>query len=163
MLKANVQSLAAQTDPDYEQIFIIDERGEGLHAANKALALAEPEGKYVLILDDDDMLTDPQAIEALKEATVGDPALCFFKADHTDFLGVLPNSMVWGKRPIHGHVGSCDFITRRDWWARFIHFFGQPNSGDYAYLKAMWDQAPPTVWLDRQLAAVQRISWGQPE
>lgn len=163
MLKANVQSLAEQSDPDYEQIFVIDETGEGLHAANQALALAEPEGEYVLILDDDDMLTDRDAIAVLKDAvTPEDPAILFFKAHHAE-LGTLPSPAMWGRRPIRCHVGSCDFITRRDWWERHIEAFGAPHQGDFEFLKAMWMDAPRAEWLDRRLAAVQRISKGRPE
>lgn len=162
-LEANVQSLREQTDADYEHVLIVDETGVGLHKANQAVATVEPRGEYVLILDDDDKLTEPEAIALLKEAvTPDDPALLFFKADH-DKLGVLPDGVVWGKRPIHGRVGSCDFITRRDVWERHIAAFGAPHSGDYHYLKSVWSDAPSVAWLDRQLAAVQRISNGRPE
>jgi glycosyltransferase involved in cell wall biosynthesis len=153
-----------QTVTDYEQILIIDEVGNGLHAANMALADAYPSGDYVLILDDDDYLTDTEAVETLKWYTEqeGRPDLVFFKADH-DHLGVLPDRFVWGKKPIHGRVGSCDFITRRDVWERRITAFGSPHSGDYSFLKTVWLDNPCVAWLDRQMAAVQRISNGRAE
>ena len=162
-LQANVESLKSQTDPDYEQVFLVDEKGVGVGGANRALALAEPRGEYVLVLDDDDMLSDTGAITALKEAVaVDDPHLVIFKADH-DKLGILPHSNVWKNRPQCGYIGSCDFITRRDWWDRHIGAFGKPSQGDCAFLKRMWSHDPRVVWLDRQLAAVQRISNGRPE
>ena len=162
MLEANKASLEAQTDPDYEHIFLVDDEGAGMLEANRRLAKANPKGEYVLVLDDDDRLADPEAIAALKEAaTPDDPALVIFRADHAS-RGILPDSRVWQKRPAHGHIGSCDFITRRDWWERHIHAFGAPEGGDYRFLWAMWMDMPTVVWLDRQLAAVQRISRGAP-
>lgn len=164
LLENNQASLRAQTVSDYEQILIIDEVGRGVHAANMALANAYPTGEYVLCLDDDDRLIDPEAIATLKcfVESKGRPSLVFFKADHAA-LGTLPDPIVWQKRPIHGYVGSCDFISRRDVWERHIVSFGTPASGDYHYLKSVWLENPCVAWLDRKLAGVQRISKGRPE
>ena len=162
LLRANQHSLRQQTDPDYEQLFIVDDVGRGLPWANRALQTATPSGDYVLVLDDDDMLADPEAIEVLKEATADNPELVIFKTDHAK-LGVLPNDLIWGKRPLLGLIGSCSFISRRDVWEQHIHNFGKDAAGDFAYLKAVWFNRPNVVWLDRQLAAVQRISHGAPE
>lgn len=164
MLAINQESLARQTDQDYEQILLIDDEGLGLHAANKRLAEAEPAGDYVLILDDDDMLSEPEAIERLKEAAVDDPEMVFFHADH-DWLGVLPSRIVWkAQRPLKCHIGSCDFITRRDVWGRHIEAFGAPECGDFEFLKSIWMAGrPDAVWIDDILAGVQRIGHGRPE
>lgn len=162
MLARNVASLEAQTVADYEQVLLVDEVGRGLHLANMALAEPEPRGDYVLVLDDDDMLVDDEAIAALKEAAADLPDLIVFRAEHAH-LGTLPRPTVWGKGPVLGHIGSCDFITRVDWWERHIDTFGAPKCGDFRFLESMWKEGPRVVWLDRVLAAVQRISGGQPE
>ena len=164
-LENNQASLRAQTVTNYEQLLIIDDIGRGIHAANMALADAYPAGDYVLVLDDDDVITDPEMIETLQWYTEqeGRPGLVFFKADH-DHLGILPDGLVWGRRPIHGRVGSCDFISRRDIWEKYIAAFGAPHSGDYTYLKTVWlTERPCVAWLDRQMTAVQRISNGRAE
>jgi len=161
MLEVNRHSLAAQTSQDYKQVFIVDNFGRGVGAANRALQTAPIIGEYVLILDDDDMLTSSRAIELMKIAAVDNPAIVIFKVDH-DYLGILPDDLIWGKRPVKGHIGSCSFITRRDIWQRFIHRFGVDEGGDYAFLNAMWAEHPSVVWLDELLAGVQRISKGQP-
>lgn len=162
MLRINQRSLRQQTDPDYEQLLIVDDVGRGVAWANRVLAGVKPSGEYVMVLDDDDLLDDPKAIEALKEATADNPELVIFKTDHAK-LGVLPNDLIWGKRPLLGLIGSCSFISRRDVWEQHINSFGKDAAGDYAYLKAVWFNRPNVVWLDRQLAAVQRISYGAPE
>ena len=161
MLAANKHSLAAQNDPDYEQLFIVDDVGRGVGWANRALRTAEPTGDYVMVLDDDDLLSDHNAIVEMKEAAAERPDLVIFKCHHGP-LGVLPDSLVWERRPLKGHIGSCSFISRLDIWQDNIHRFGVDEGGDYAYLHALWAIRPRVVWLDRQLAAVQRISKGQP-
>jgi glycosyltransferase involved in cell wall biosynthesis len=161
MLAKNIASLEAQTDPDYEQLFIVDDEGQGIGWANRSLIMVEPVGDYVMVLDDDDMLENPQAIELMKEATIDRPAMLIFKAKH-DGLGILPSPAIWGKRPLKGHIGSCDFISRRDVWEKHINRFGVDEGGDYAYLHAVWMDRPEVVWLDEVLASVQRISHGAP-
>jgi glycosyltransferase involved in cell wall biosynthesis len=171
MLANNVASLEAQTDPDYEHLFIVDDEGQGIGWANRALGMVEPAGDYVLVLDDDDMLISDRAIELMKDAaikiqrtgrpTIEPPDLLIFKAEHGD-LGTLPSKAIWGKRPLKGHIGSCDFISRRDVWEKHIHRFGVDEGGDYAYLHAVWMDTPDVRWLDEVLASVQRISHGEP-
>lgn len=163
MLAKNKRSVSSQTDKDYEHLFIVDEEGAGLLAANRALATARPGGEYVLVLDDDNRITDTRMIEALKEAAIDRPALVFFKSDHSPTFGTMPHDVVWGKEPKRGHVDSANFITRRDWWERHIEAFGVRLEGDYEFLAAMWKEKPDVAWLDRQMIAVQRISKGKPE
>jgi cellulose synthase/poly-beta-1,6-N-acetylglucosamine synthase-like glycosyltransferase len=150
-----------ETDMDYEQLFITDEEGKGIGWANRSLVMVEPVGDYVMVLDDDDMLSNDQAIELLKEAAIDQPELIIFRATHNG-LGTLPSNAIWGKRPLKGHIGSCDFISRRDVWEKYIHCFGVDEGGDYAYLHAVWMDRPRVYWLDEVLASVQRISHGAP-
>jgi len=164
MLADNTASLARQTDRDFEQLFMIDEEGMGIGDANRILMVADPDGDYVLVLDDDDWLINDRAIELLKGATIESPDIVIFKADHKG-LGILPSKSAWEKRPIKGHIGSCDFITRRDVWDKHIEAFGVDEGGDYAFLKAIWEDKPVVIWLDELLAGIQRQgrSNGEPE
>lgn len=161
MLANNKKSLANQTSQDYKQVFLVDRIGRGVGAANRALKTAPIVGEYVLVLDDDDMLIHDRAIELLKQAAADSPALVIFKADH-DYMGILPDDLVWERRPLRGHIGSCSFITRRDVWERHIHRYGIDEAGDYAFLHSVWMDRPRVVWLDEVFAGVQRISKGRP-
>ena len=154
MLRINRDSIVDQTDRDFEQLFVHDMIGRGIGWANRELATFHPIGDYVLVLDDDDILTEPRAVEYLKEATADNPDIVIFKGDHAD-LGILPSKAIWGKRPLKGHIGSCDFISHRDIWKKHITAFGVDEGGDYAYLKALWQDKPVVVWLDKQLTGVQ--------
>jgi glycosyltransferase involved in cell wall biosynthesis len=162
MLQKNIDSLAAQTCQDFEHILIRDDEGRGVAWANGQLQHADLNGQYVLVLDDDDKLADPTAVEKLKEATADNPGLVIFKADHAG-LGILPSPKAWKNQPVGGHIGSCDFITRSDLWREHIEAFDMPEAGDFYFLRSMWLDEPDVVWLDEQLAAVQRISRGRAE
>ena len=164
MLANNTASLARQTDRDFEQIFLIDDEGMGIGDANRVLMVAEPTGDYVMVLDDDDWMINDRAVELLREATIESPDMVIFKADHKG-LGILPSKAIWEKRPLKGHIGSCDFITRRDVWEKYIHRFGVDEGGDYAFLHAVWMDSPVVIWLDELLAGIQRPerSNGAPE
>lgn len=162
MLQKNIDSLLVQTCQDFEHVLIQDNEGRGVGWANEQLQHTSPKGDYVLILDDDDRLIDETAVEKLKAAVNGQPDIVIFKADHAG-LGVLPSPKVWEKSPMGGHIGSCDFITRRDLWRQHIPAFAQPTCGDIAFLRSMWHEEIAAVWLNEQLAAVQRISRGRGE
>ena len=155
MFRQNVLSLAAQTDQDFEQIFIVDKIGYGIGGANRALATVEPTGDYVLVLDDDDIISEPRAIECLKEATTENPDIVIFKGDFHN-LGVLPDEVVWGKRPLLGHIGSCSFVVSNDVWKKHVAAWGSSGDdcGDYEFLKELWQGKPQVVWLDKLLVAI---------
>lgn len=163
MLAKNKASLKAQTDRDFEHLFIRDDKGRGVGWANGEIAKAEPTGEYVLVLDDDDMMLNHRAIAILKLATLDAPGMVIFKADHKE-LGILPSKAVWQSRPMQGQIGSISFISRLDIWKRHAKAYGVPKAGDYNYLHAAWpDVKDHVVWLNELLTGVQRISWGQPE
>ena len=163
-LKANVASVANQTDQDYEHLFIVDDVGRGMEWANRALATATPAGDYVLVLDDDDILSEPRAIEYLKEAAVDKPDVIIFRGDFGEVLGILPDAVVWGNRPIKGHIGSAAFATSRDVWEKHVTSYGAKEGGDYEYLKALWQDKPAVVWLDKLITTLPTgQSWGAPE
>jgi len=162
MLAKNIDSLKAQTDQGYQHILLEDDEGRGLEYANSMLQWADPEGEYVLILDDDDMLIDDEAIAKLRDVVYDRPDVVMFRAEHA-WLGTLPSARVWQREPIQGHIGSCDFIVRRDVWLEHIKAFAQPRCGDYHFIRSVWDSDPDVEWLPDVLAGVQRISGGAPE
>ena len=66
MLAANVRSLQTQTDQDFTQAVLRDAVGMGIAAANAQLAHYTPTGRYVWVLDDDDICVYPSLVEDLK-------------------------------------------------------------------------------------------------
>ena len=166
LLARNVASLEAQTDPDYEQLFIVDEIGRGIPWANQALATAEPIGDYVLVLDDDDILRLPQAIDNLKGAAIDSPDIILFKVSSYN-LGILPPLGLWGKRPQMGQITTSNFISRNDIWKKHVGSFNAGNNddfGDYMYISAVWEDVSSIFWLDRILVSTpEGRRFGAPE
>ena len=165
MLANNRQSLADQTSQDFEQIFIVDTVGYGVSWANKQFYRHrdEPTGDYILMLDDDDMLTNNDAIKLLKAATADKPDLVMCRFD-CGSNSVLPSEAMWASQwPKITHVGTPCFITRRDIWYENIEHFGQPRAGDYNFLAEIWPDLGSIEWLDVVIGKVQRVSYGAPE
>jgi len=171
LLERNTASLHAQSDPDYSQVTLVDELGSGFERANELLAMAAPmvTGRYVLILDDDDVMEAADGIAALKAAVVdnigahpgtyGPPAI-IFRGRHAD-LGVLPVRS-WQARPQVGDIGSFDFILRADVYREFARARGaSAYAQDHALIEAVYDRhAPEIVWLDKVICAADRRRMG---
>jgi glycosyltransferase involved in cell wall biosynthesis len=165
MLEKNMLSLRMQTNQDFEQLFLKDEAGYGIGWANKQFYRHrnEPKGDYIYMLDDDDMLTDPEAIETMYSISIDDPELIMFKFDCGPW-GILPTDEMWAAQwPKVTHVGTPCFVTRRDIWHQYIREFGAPTAGDYHFLRAMWPDLSDVVWADRVIGRIQKGSRGAPE
>ena len=171
LYERHLQSLLAQTDRNFEQVLIVDETGNGLRWANEQFAVhaGRVTGDYVLLLDDDDVLAEPDAVAALRAAvrvtTLQEtaPDIVMFRCDCGPGVGILPDGVAWQKRPVLGHVGGSCFIVRNEVWQRHIGMFAQPSGGDYHFLEALWRDEYAKTWLDRVLVRVQQTGQGRPE
>ncbi|GAH84870.1 unnamed protein product, partial [marine sediment metagenome] len=73
MLKICIKSVKAQTSDDYIHILHRDDNtkeGYGVPNANRSLIKVNPiNARYVMILDDDNMLIDPNFVEIFAKVT----------------------------------------------------------------------------------------------
>lgn len=168
MLRANILSVANQTDRDWEHIFIADDEGHGLLWANQSLYhnRHRVRGRYVLILDDDNCLAYNGLVEDLKKLMMmfeRSPVIIMVKEDQ--ILRTLPDN--WREYPMFGHIDTGCFIIRNKIWQRYIELFGQPNGGDYAFISALFAMVDSNGWLvnwfDKVAVRVQKVSRGKPE
>lgn len=156
LLERNQASLRAQTDPDYEQIVITDLDTGGFKQAVAMLRSAAHtlNGRYVLILDDDDVIEDRHAISLLKSAVgAGLAPAVIFRGRHAE-LGVLPGYS-WLREPVRGDIGVFDFILRADIYKTFVE---TPILNAYAFdhdlISAVYAaHGSEIVWLDRVICA----------
>jgi len=160
-----LRSLTAQTDQDFEQIVIVDHVGRGVAWANRQFVAYQQavRGDYVLTLDDDDVLVRPEAVALLRAAAAESQAdIIIFKGDHGP-LGILPDRLVWQKRPLHGHISGQDFIVRREVWQRHADCYPAIYAADYAFISELWRCGYKAHWLDVVLTKQQCIGRGKPE
>jgi len=165
LLKICTDSVKAQTDQDLEQLFIIDEIGRGKVWAQASLNEYKDKlninGKYVMVLDDDDFLVDLSFVEVLKN-TVGcsSPDIIFFRG----LLGnkLYPPDELWEKPPVHARICTFCFAVKKDFYMRFIHKWAQRDSGDFHFIRACFNASKNNLWINRAVAKAQKISRGVP-
>jgi len=157
-------SLQAQTCDRWVQTLLIDEVGRGVAWANRNLARYAPGlvGDYIWLLDDDDICTDPDFVQQLQFWTEDKPDVVMVKG-WIDGHGVLPDGDYWGKRPKLNHVGSSNFVVRRDVWQEYADAWPSTLAGDYAFINAVFDSEPTVKWLDRLVMRAIKKGHGKPE
>jgi hypothetical protein len=162
LLERNQRSLRRQSDPDFEQILIVDEVGRGLAWAEKQLEANRDRtsGCYVYILDDDDYLADDEFIkEAKRAASKFNPDVIMVRMRRLPYYPqVLPENGYWSKAPEMGHVGAPCYLVRRELWKAHIHRFSDaPYPGDFYFVRHLYDIGCSFYWLDRVVAEVDRV------
>jgi hypothetical protein len=162
MLEKNQESLMRQTDQDFEQILIRDAVGIGVPAANALLADCNPPGRYVWVLDDDDMCIFDDLIASIKEIAIEhDPDVVMVKMNHG--YNVYP-SLGWGERPICGYIGSSASIVKRDVWSAHKDKWATGRyEADFDFIDDVFSADYRVYWHDEIVSHVQRVSRGAPE
>lgn len=163
MLRRCVESVEAQTSQDYVHILLRDDptsRGYGKHNANRSFAkLKKIPARYVMVLDDDDMLIDQDFTGDFKEV-VGlhqFPTIVFLKGI-VHRLGILPRPGYWGKPPVYGQIASFCSVVRCDVWFRHIRAFGRKElGGDHCFIRTCYNNTDPGthLWWNRIIAQTQ--------
>ena len=166
MLAVNQRSLAASTYTKWKQTLFVDEVGIGVPAANAMLASVDVTGDYIWILDDDDRLTSPNALERVANKLNNSYAsvdAIVVQMDHGR-LGVLPSYAFWHKVPPRGQIGVSSVIASRQFWYRYRdRFLSARYDSDYDYVSAVLSSGGNIIWHDGIVSEVQRISRGAPE
>jgi glycosyltransferase involved in cell wall biosynthesis len=161
-LARNQASLTAQSDPDWEQILIVDDASAGVLMANRSLAehKRRVSGQYVMILDDDDYLIDSGLVERLRKIVVEhDPDIIMIRMDGP--YGILPNQG-WEKEPMLNDIGSPNYVVRSEIWKAHIEAFdGVP--GDYPFAAELFRHNYTVHWCDVVAVKVPQRGWGRAE
>jgi glycosyltransferase involved in cell wall biosynthesis len=169
LLKENVRSLKAQTDPDYEQVFIIDRKGQGLAAADKALNEYKHlnTGQYILVLDDDDKVLEADFIASIKgTAKSKDPDVMIWRGRFgKGYLTDLPpKDTNWGKTIVKAKIGSFNYAIKNELYEKYIHVCKTGIAGDFDFLKRVLNSSADlkVIWIDRTFVGIQVKSKGRP-
>jgi len=167
MLKICINSIKAQTNDDYIHILSRDDKtknGYGRFMANKSFAKISPiNARYVMTIDDDDMLIDPNFVIIFREIIdKSNPEIVFFKAYISNHIYPWPG--FWRKAPVRARIGSLCFAVRLDIWKKYIHEFGTTVCGDFFFISACYRNTKNHVWLNRIVAKTQkRAGFGRGE
>lgn len=166
------RAMAAIEDKDFEQHFIHDDIGLGLHAANTSFQFVKDSvaGKYVFLLDDDDTVRDRLFITKLKAvAREHAPDVIMFK--NIIDLGerwpgnIYPTANVWNARPIATQIGGSCFVVTKEIFRKYIHEFALPQLGDFAFIDAIFtrEKKLKVHWLDEIFVETTYKGRGRPE
>lgn len=134
----------------------MDEYQRGVEFANGQMALRnwkDVEGEYVLILDDDDVLNDPDLIGKLK--TFPAPDLFMVRMHHGPW-GILP-AETWENAPQRGRQGCSCVIPSRALFLEAVKAYKPKYDGDFDFVAACYDRAETVVWLDTVATRVQQV------
>ena len=171
-LRRNRLSVRLQTHRDYEQIFLVDEEGLGINAADARMAADAPpliRGRYVYVLDDDDVLIDNQFVAWIHtvSCTHHGPDIIMVKSDN-GVLGILPSPAAWGKEPQPGQVSVLNYVVKAEIWKRHAPAFASHpgDAGDSMFITELFRHDYSVHWLDAIMAMTGPISGrnhGRPE
>jgi len=173
MLAKCIESVEAQTDPDWEHIFLDGEEGGGIHGFHTRLGKYQDRysGEYIYVLPDDDMLIDPEFVAGLKAiCEAHNPDVVMVKADKLE-LGIMPSDVCWELLPIYGQIDLLNYVVRAPLWKAFSSSFTKKDhpyydgawAGDFSFIRDVFQCNVQAVWWNRLVAASQRISRGAPE
>lgn len=158
-LAANQRSLADQTDDGYEQIVLDDTQCRGLHWANcqfAQLAPTLPLSDYVLMLDDDNVLIDPDAVRRWRQAARSMPDIIIHQAIVGPH-GVLPTADFWLRGKYEGAIdGHCALVQSR-LWLDCIDAFCNPVAGDASFFRAVFAERPTVVSIIKPMVRALRV------
>lgn len=159
MLKECMRSIKTQTSDDYIHILSRDDKsteGYGIDNADKSLMKIKGiHARYVMVLDDDDMLVYPGFVKEFNSIVdKNDIDIVFFKGEIGGL--VVPPPDVWEQAPVHCKIGSFNFAVRLDIWMRYIHTWNPIGFSDYGFISHCYDKTEKHFWFDRVVARTQK-------
>ena len=158
------ESVNKLKDKDFSHVIIRDYDCLGIPHANKLLYKYRHlvTGKYVFILDDDDVLISGDLVDDIKEISeaLNDPEIIFIRM----ILGDIPypTSKVWEKdKLIPNHIGSSCFIMLNSLWQKNIeHFQTTKIPGDFNFINAAFLDSNTTFWQGKAYSKAEKLHRG---
>jgi len=163
MLLKNMESVRTQTDDDWKQIILVDDKKRGKFYANKMLAAhkGRVKGQYVYILDDDHHLIIPDFVTGIRNIVKKkNPDIIMVKCK-IRYHGILPRR--WKQKPRSAYIDTGCFVIRGTLWRKHIGAFGVPVCGDYHFINRLWKVKGIKIeWWDKIVAEDLRetMQWG---
>ncbi len=157
------QSVAGQSDRDYQHLVIPDEVGIGIDGVFRDVPNhhAELQGNYIYFLCDDDVLADANVIRDLRAfiAANDQPDIVMARATIGPLL--YPQPACWQAEPYEGLVTLSNWIVRKDVWKAVP--YGARYEGDADFIRECWRRGYRFAWLDRLICRAPGWNRGAPE
>lgn len=170
LLQNNINSVTAQASLDWEQIFLLDQKGRGIVWANDQLHTRRHKikGDWVFILDDDCRLLSEDLVAGIARTSLDDKNVVMVRSSRPQAAPhILPPADVWGSKqamldkPSKFAVLNClCYIVRRDLWMKHIRAFGGSTSGAWTFAAAFLPEAN-IHWFDVVVAETQQLGRGK--
>ena len=164
MQQVCINSIKSQACDDYQHFLIQGamREADGYSAGNDGFAvehgLTKPwpiEGRYVMVLDDDNMLVDPEFVNDFKALVEREnPDIVFFKAEIKGW-GIYPT---WGRTPVAGQVDWFCYAVKRELWQKYISVASVRTrvSNDFFFIQECYQNTKSVIWFNRLVASTQR-------
>lgn len=167
-LRNNRDSIMRQTDHDFERVYIIDPVGYGLGPADEALDQYKHlnMGKYIVTVDDDDYIVDPNFIRKVKVFAEREnyPDAIIWRGRIPPYDQPLPRiNDQWGKRPHKCQIGSFCFGIKREVYNEFVCNCRTGKTGDFDFINSIWKAKKQFGWMKDVFMACQQKSYGNSE
>jgi len=142
-------SVEMQKDRDFQHLVLHDEEGRGLLYANRMLFKNRHlvTGKYVFILDSDDVLTTDTFVGDMKRIAKENknPGIIFIRMLIDGEL--FPKDDVWKKdKMIKDKIGTSNFVVLNELWQKNIRHFGIERCGDFNFINTVFSKKPTVYW-----------------
>lgn len=166
-LQRCIDSVRMQTDTDYEHIILEDPIGQGLAWADRLLGEQKylNHGKYIMVLDDDDELTNRGFIALIQFLNKQyNPDLIIWRGYFSEIDYALPPiDHRFGATPARGLIGSFNYCAKKDLYDKHVHLCNSGIAGDYDFLMAMFNETSKDKvhWLRKILVRTQQKSFGK--
>jgi len=162
MQKICFDSVEAQTCDDYQHFLIQGSMrldADGGSAVEHGLKKPWPiDARYVMVLDDDNVLTYSGFVNEFKELTEKEnPDIVIFRGDIKG-MRIIP-SHSWGKRPTWCDIDWFCFALKREVWEKHIHTIDHKtgNRNDYILISNCFQNTGSVIWFDRLVAETQGL------
>lgn len=154
-------SVAHQSVP-VEHVIVEDTVGLGVDGMYRDLRnhAHKVTGKYVMVLSDDNILSDANFAADLERVTWENdgPPVVVFQGQ----CGPTLQPAHWGE-PVETKIDLSNFAVEREVWQSHSHCWGERYAGDFDFIRALWDEDFEFMWWPRLAYQTLKISQGQPE
>ena len=163
MQKICLDSVKAQTCDDYQHFLIqgaMREEEDGSLSMEAGLKKRWPiDARYVMVLDDDNVLVCQDFVKEFKELTQKEnPDIVIFRGEIGGY-GPCPPGVLWGRPPVHCGIDWFCYAVKREMWDKHSQVIGSDPTihNDFLFIHTCFNDTKSVVWFDRIIAKTQRM------